>query len=96
MSEEQVKETRAPYAATTDKTVEGMTVAEMTVPQLKMLIQSALKDTLQEVLGDPDAGLELRSRFEERLRHAVAYVASGGHLLSMEELTGQIEDASSV
>ena len=61
-----------------------------------MLIQSALKDTLQEVLGDPDAGLELRSRFEERLRHAVAYVASGGHLLSMEELTNQIEDKSSM
>jgi len=96
MSEEQVKETRASYATTTDKAVEGITVAEMTVPQLKVLIQSALKDALQEVLGDPDAGLELRSEFEERLHDSVAYVASGGHLLSMEELIGQIEDTSSV
>ena len=62
----------------------------------KMVIQSALKETLQEVLGDPDAGLELRPEFEERLRQAVAYVASGGSLLSMEELTSQLENASNV
>ena len=62
----------------------------------EMVIQSALKETLQEVLGDPDAGLELRPEFEERLRQAVAYVASGGSLLSMEELTGQLEDAGNV
>ena len=62
----------------------------------KMVIQSALKETLQEVLGDPDAGLELRPELEERLRQAVAYVASGGSLLSMEELASQLEDASDV
>jgi hypothetical protein len=62
----------------------------------RMVIQSALKETLQEVLGDPDAGLELRPEIEERLRQAVAYVASGGSLLSMEELTSQLEDASNV
>jgi hypothetical protein len=42
------------------------------------------------------AGLELRPEFEERLRQAVAYVASGGSLLSMEGLTSQLEDASDV
>ena len=62
----------------------------------KMVIQSALKETLQEVLGDPDAGLELRPEFEERLRQAVVYVASGGRLLSVEELTSQLEDAGNV
>ena len=66
--------------------VENITVAEMTAVQLRMLIQSAVKEALQEVLGDPDAGLELRPEFEERLRQAVAYVASGRHMLSMEEL----------
>ena len=62
----------------------------------EMVIQGALKETLQEVLGDPDAGLELRPELEERLRQAVAYVASGASLLSMEELTSQLEDASNV
>jgi hypothetical protein len=66
------------------------------VSEEKMVIQSALKETLQEVLGDPDAGLELRPELEKRLRQEVAYVASGGSLLSMEELTSQLEDASNV
>lgn len=42
------------------------------------------------------ADLELRPELEERLRQAVAYVASGRSLLSMEELTSQLEDASNV
>jgi hypothetical protein len=96
MSEEQAKEARVSYSAAVEEAAEDTTVAEMTVRELKMVIQSALKETLQEVLGDPDAGLELRSEFEERLRQAVAYVASGGSLLSMEELTSQLEDASNV
>ena len=76
--------------------VGDVTVAEMTAGQLKTLIQSAVKEALREVLGDPDAGLELRPEFEERLREAVTYVASGGRLLSMNELTEQLERTSSV
>jgi hypothetical protein len=76
--------------------VEDKTVAEMTASQLKNLIQSAVKEALQEIIEDPDADLELRPEFEERLRQAAAYVASGGQLLSMEELTNQLEGTSSV
>ena len=76
--------------------VEDIIVAEMTATQLRELIQSAVKETLQEILGDPDAGLELRPEFEERLCQAADYVSSGGHLLSMEELTSQLEGASGV
>ena len=94
MSEEQAREPRA-SAATAKETMGNTSVAEMTVLQLRTLIQSALKEALQEVLGDPDAGLELRPEFEERLRQTVSYVTSGGRLLSMEELTSQL-DASDV
>jgi hypothetical protein len=76
--------------------MEDITVAEMTAMQLKTLIQSAVKETLQEILRDPDAGLELRPEFEERLCQAVAHVASGGRLLSTEELASQLEGASGV
>ena len=76
--------------------MEDITVAEMTAMQLKTLIQSAVKEVLQEILRDPDVGLELRPEFEERLRQAVTHVASGGHLLSMEELTSQLEGANGV
>ena len=70
---------------------EEKTIAEMTASQLKDIIQIAVKEALQEILEDPDASQELRPEFEDRLRQAAAYVASGGHLLSMEELAKQLE-----
>ena len=73
-----------------------MAVAEMTAVELKTLVQSAVRETLQDMLGDPDAGLELRPEFEERLHRAVSYAAAGGRLLSMRELADQLEDTSGV
>jgi hypothetical protein len=96
MDEEQVKETRVAYSGATETAPKDVTVADMTAQELRTLIQDALREALQEVLGDPDADLELRPEFEERLRQAVNYVASGGRLLSMEELNSQLEDAGSV
>ena len=86
MSKKQVKEVQAAYAAPAVTAGEDMPVAEMTVRELKMLIQSALKEALEEMLEDPDAGLELRPEFEVQLRQAASYVAAGGRLLSLEEL----------
>ena len=43
--------------------LEEMRVAEMTAIELKTLVQSAVRETLQDILGDPDAGLELRPVF---------------------------------
>jgi len=96
MSKKQVKEVQAAYAAPAVTAGEDMPVAEMTVRELKMLIQSALKEALEEMLEDSDAGLELRPGFEMQLRQAVSYVAAGGRLLSMNELVSQLEDASGV
>jgi len=86
MSKKQVKEVRAASAAPAATADEDISAAEMTVRELRMLIQSALKEALEEMLEDPDAGLELRPEFEEELRQAMAYVAAGGRLLSLEEL----------
>ena len=96
MSKKQVKEAQSAYATPVVTAGEDMPVAEMTVRDLKMLIQSALKEALEEILEDPDAGLELRCEFEVQLRQAVSYVAAGGRLLSMNELVSQLEDASGV
>ena len=76
--------------------VEDKTVAEMTATQLKTLIQSAVREALQDFLGDPDAGLELRPEFEQKLQEAIAYVASGHPLLSLKELRTELDDASDV
>ena len=69
-----------------------MPVAEMTVQELKTLIQNTVREVLQEILRDPDAGLELRPEFEARLLEAQEYVASGGRLFSMDDLTSEAED----
>ena len=71
-----------------------MLVAEMTVQELKTLIQNTVREVLQEILRDPDAGLELRPEFEARLLEAQEYVALGGRLLLMDDLTGKAEDFS--
>jgi len=57
---------------------------------------AGMKETLQEILGDPDAGLELRPEFEERLRREIADVSSDGRLLSVQELSRQLRDTGAV
>ena len=87
MNEEKVRESGSSYAAIPGEA--NMPVAEMTVQELKTLIQSTVREVLQEILRDPDAGLELRPEFEARLLEAQEYVASGGRLLSMGDLTSE-------
>ena len=96
MSEEQIQESQTAYTTLSEKAVKDITVAQMTIPQLKTLIQSTVKETLLEVLGDPDAELELKPEFEERLRQAVAHVTSDGQLLSMDELIGELNGIGDV
>lgn len=43
-------------------------VKKLTLDQLKMLIEEAIEEKLQEYLGDPDEGLELREEVVQRLK----------------------------
>lgn len=45
-----------------------MKVRELTLEQLKFLIDEAVQDKLDEILGDPDAGLEVREEVIQRLK----------------------------
>ena len=94
MNEEEVREPGSAYAAILGEA--NMPVAEMTVQELKTLIQNTVREVLQEVLRDPDAGLELTPEFEARLLEAQEYVASGGHLLSMDDLTSELRGSGGV
>lgn len=44
-----------------------MKVADLTVEELRTLIKDTLHEELQDLLTDPDAGLELRPDIEARL-----------------------------
>jgi hypothetical protein len=93
---EDVQEPRGTYATTSDEAVENTAVADMTATELEALIRRVLKEALQEVLEDTDVGLELRPEFEDRLRRATTYVASGGHLLSTKDLAEELSDPDGV
>jgi signal recognition particle GTPase len=49
-----------------------MKVKELTVEQFKDLVQEAVEEKLEEIIGDPDLGLELREEIKERLRSSLA------------------------
>lgn len=54
-----------------------MKVKELTVEQLRTLIQEAIEEKLEEVIGDPDHGLELREEIKEKLRRSLAAMQAG-------------------
>ncbi len=60
-----------------------MKVTELTVEQLKALIEDTVEERLQEYLGDPDEGLELREEIIQRLK---AHRASAKPRITMEQV----------
>ncbi len=72
-----------------DQPISALTVAEM-----QALIRDTVEQVLQEVLGDPDAGLALRPEFEARLRDSVEYVQSGGRVRTLKEVGVLLEQVT--
>ena len=48
-----------------------MKVKELSVEQLKTLIQETVEEKLYEILGDPDQGLELKDEVRDRLKQSL-------------------------
>lgn len=65
------------------------TIAELTVEEFKQLVREAVIQTLLEVLGDPDAGLELREDFVAALSRSLDFVAQGGHTTPASEVAAR-------
>ncbi len=66
-----------------------MKVKELTVEQLKTLIQEAVEEILEEMIGDPDRGLELTDEVKDRLRASLAATQHGEKVISIEEVARQ-------
>lgn len=60
-----------------------MKVKELTVEELKALIEGTIEEKLQEYLGDPDEGLELREEIIQKLQ---SHKASKKARISMEQV----------
>jgi hypothetical protein len=66
-----------------------MKVKELTVEQFKVLIQEAVEEKLEEVVGDPDIALELREEIKERLRNSLAAVQGGEKGIPIDQVARQ-------
>jgi len=54
-----------------------MTVKDLSVEELRLLVQDAVEQALLELLEDPDRGLELRGEIRDKLSRSLVAVASG-------------------
>ena len=66
-----------------------MKVKELTVEQLRTLIQEAIEEKLEEVIGDPDHGLELREEIKEKLRRSLAAMQGGEKGIPIDQVARQ-------
>ena len=67
-----------------------MRVADMSVDDLKTLIQETVTQTLTELLHDPDDGLELREDLASALRHSLETTKAGGETLSADSVAARL------
>jgi len=68
-----------------------MKVKELTVEQLKDLVQEAIEEKPVELIGDPDLGLELREEVKERLRSSLAARQRGEKGIPIDEVARRAE-----
>ena len=66
-------------------------VAELTVDELKHIIQEAMEQKLSEMLGDPDEGLELREEIKARLRRSLETERRGARGIPAQEVVAQLD-----
>ena len=65
-------------------------VAELTVDELKQIIEETVEQKLTEMLGDPDEGLGLREEIEARLRHSLEAERRGTRGIPAQEVAAQL------
>ena len=67
-----------------------MKVKDLTVEQLKALIDEAVEDKLTEILGDQDKGLELTDEAKCEIEEALAALKRGEEGIPLEELAKEM------
>lgn len=65
-------------------------VADLSITEFRELLRAIVLQTMLELLGDPDAGLELREEFVETLRQSIASVEAGGELTPAEKVAARL------
>ena len=66
-------------------------VADLTIGEFKALVRESVAESIADLLGDPDEGLELREDLAEELKKSLAYVRAGGETYSLSEFVRELE-----
>ena len=67
------------------------TVGDMTAEELRQLISATVEEKLVEILGDPDAGLEVREEVRRRLLRQKQAVKEGERGESLEAVARRLK-----
>ncbi|MDM8521428.1 hypothetical protein QUF64_15380 [Anaerolineales bacterium HSG6] len=65
-------------------------VADLTIDELTLLIQNVVKQTIMDLLGDPDVGLELQDAIKTRLQRSLASVQSGQKTIPAQDVAAKL------
>ncbi|MGC9394825.1 MAG: hypothetical protein ACP5J4_08215 [Anaerolineae bacterium] len=65
-------------------------VADMSVEELKTLIQETVTQTLLDLFRDPDEGLELREDFKSLLQQSLAAVKADEKTLTADSVAAKL------
>jgi len=65
-------------------------VSNLTLIELKKLIRVEVRQTLSEMLSDPDEGLELRDEFKIELQRSLDEIESGGKTQSVKKVAAKL------
>ncbi len=66
-----------------------MKVKDLSVEEFKALVRQAAEEKLEELLGDPDSGLELRDEVKEKLEQSLIAVQDGQKGIPIDEVANQ-------
>jgi hypothetical protein len=65
-------------------------VNELTVDQLKALINELIDEKLEQMLNDPDEGLILKEEFGKKLKASLAAVHQGKPGVTLEKIANDL------
>ena len=67
-----------------------MLVKELTIEELKLLIQETVTETLQSLLFDPDEGKEVKPEVKQQLLNSLRRTENGERGISAEEVAKKL------
>jgi len=65
-------------------------VADLSVEELRRVIQDTVRATIEDLLRDPDEGLELHADLQARLVQSVKEVHEGGITYAADEVAAKL------